>query len=173
MSEMSEVYVATIQETLIVKVVGRGTVKESEPLYKVALNKLRSEVRTVAFDLGECTYLDSTFLGVIAAISKKVYSLTRNFASLIQISDPAAEHLRTTGLMRVLDCGGEDLNKKNLPVMTPVTSQTSGSVDKAAMTVHVLMAHKQLMDLCEENRERFSSVVEMLGRSMEKRGKGL
>jgi anti-anti-sigma regulatory factor len=170
---MSEILAATIDGTLFVKVVGRGTMKESEPLYKVALDKLRSEARSVAFDLSECTYLDSTFLGVIAAISKKVYSLTRSFATLLKVSTAAAEHLRTTGMMRILDCGGEDMCQKPLPILSPVVREAGGNVGKSEMTVHVLMAHRNLMDLCDENQERFKNVVEMLTRSMEKRERGI
>lgn len=168
---VSEIRVAEINDVLFVKVIGKGTMANSEPFYRYALEKLGGKVREVAFDLGECDYLDSTFLGVVAALSKRTKSQTGAFARLVRVSEKSLPYLQTTGLTRVLDCGGGD-DGEIPPLSGLVTIDGGEKPDKAEMTRHILMAHKELIDLCESNRDRFKNVIDMLQKSAAKRDDG-
>lgn len=169
---VSEIKVAEINDVLFVKVIGKGTMANSETFYRYALEKLGGRVREVAFDLGECDYLDSTFLGVVAALSKKTRVLTGSFARLVRVSEKALPYLQITGLTRVLDCGTETVSESLAYGLVTIEGEKPEKPDKAEMTRHILMAHQELVALCESNRDRFKSVIEMLQKSLTQREEG-
>lgn len=163
-----EIKAAVVDGAVLIKVFGRGTVQNSSAFYDYTLNKIKSGFKNIGIDLIECPYMDSTFMGVLAALSKEIYGKTNHFLKIIGICDDALIHLKTTGLTRILDiqmngvCLGECIIEHS---GNPLLSKP---LDKKELTTHMLMAHKELMQLTQDNKDRFENVVALMEKSLKK-----
>src|SRR5262245_58198315 len=76
MSQPTSLRVGQTDDGYIVRVEGRGTMRESPAAEVFARQALREEpARTVIFDLQACSYLDSTFLGCLITLHKEFKGL--------------------------------------------------------------------------------------------------
>src|SRR4051812_5597953 len=67
MATATALHVAPTTNGCVIRVEGRGTMKESPAARAVAMQTLSAEPTTsVVVDLNSCDYLDSTFLGCLA-----------------------------------------------------------------------------------------------------------
>ena len=115
------------------------------------------EFESVTVDLCEADGMDSTTLGLLAKLALQsrdqyglqpvVYSCSHGINRLLEsmgvgkLFDIRAEHL----------CSGEDIT--DIPAV---------SEDPEAVRIKVLEAHKVLMDISDDNRERFQDLITVL-----------
>ena len=94
--------VGVVNNEVHVRVVGRGTFQNSQPLRRYALEMLERGTKEFIVDLGTCDGMDSTFLGVLAGIGLRVAANGR--AGHIRVANVSArnlELLQTLGLDRL------------------------------------------------------------------------
>ena len=123
----------------------------------VVLNyvKIDKDIQVI-FDFTECTYIDSTFIGILAgyAINAK-----NNGKTVIcnNVSDKIKESLVTMGIVRFLKL------EKDVAVPAEGYKELSdlpiSSIDR---TRYILDAHKTLVEISEDNKKRFADVMRFL-----------
>lgn len=120
-------------------------------------------------DLGECSGMDSTFMGTLAGMAARLSAQDRG---VLQIADPGERNRRSL----------EDLGLDFLMEIDPPTAiwrgkteairkqlkspQANGALGQIQRTRHVLEAHQNLSELNEKNAHEFSGVVDMLGNEL-------
>lgn len=151
---------AVAGDKVFIRVIGRGSFKISATL-KQFIAEVSEEypVATVVIDLAECVGLDSTFMGVLAGLSRRLKQNGQTL-ELINLSEKNARLLATLGVNQVIahyshSHGHEMPDKAAEPLPT-------ASVTKKELAETALEAHETLVELSEENRPRFKRVIEYL-----------
>lgn len=145
---------------VFIRVIGRGSFKIS-PILKTFIADVceKAGVNVVVIDMSECVFLDSTFMGVLAGLSGRLRQQNRTL-ELINLSEKNRRLLETLGVDRVLshysDAHGRSADAQ------AVRPLPAGEAGKKELARTALQAHEELVRLCEENRARFTRVIEYL-----------
>jgi anti-sigma B factor antagonist len=159
--ELSKILVARSATLGFVKVVGRGSFQNSGCLKAFYLQLLKEGIGRFVVDLENCTYLDSTFLGILLGLGLKLKEGGKGLLHILNASPRNLELLKNLGLDRLIQIDNPrvDLNgvaAKQLEEMPcPVPTR-----DEAAPTI--LEAHENLMEFDARNIPKFKDVVEFL-----------
>ena len=108
----------------------------------------------VYFDLSDCEYMDSTFLGLIVGVNKRFKALARKSVTVLHSNSTCMGLLRTIGVTRLVDISDED-------VELPRDMEEIGPSPRATAEF-ILDAHENLSELSEENRNRFAGLTKIL-----------
>ena len=106
---MSKILVARSGDLGFVKVVGRGSFQNSGCLKAFYLQLLKEGVTRFVIDLGACTYLDSTFLGILLGLGLKLRESGKGLLNILNASSRNLELLRNLGLDRLIQLSGGTL----------------------------------------------------------------
>ncbi len=140
-------------ETLFLRGAGRLTSQNCQDFKKTVFSCLdNATLRHVLFDLSQCDYMDSTFLGMIVGIYKKMRS-QGNF-SIVQPSPAALQHLHSMGMDRLIPI---QTAPGNFPAEMGICSNKP-----TVEPEEILNAHKNLRDISHENKEKFSLLIDVL-----------
>jgi anti-anti-sigma regulatory factor len=185
---MSKILVARSGDLGFVKVVGRGSFQNSGCLKAFYLQLLKEGVSRFVIDLGACTYLDSTFLGILLGLGLKLREINNGALHILNASTRNLELLKNLGLDRLIQISGGDVpgegpgpTGKTGPLAPPDGNGSgSGKInlggvkdenlqdlacpvptrEEAAPTI--LEAHEALMKFDPRNVPKFKDVVEFL-----------
>jgi len=124
----------------------------------------RKDVGNVVIDMRECTYIDSTDLGILAriTISQTQKSAPQPILLYTKGSDIGAI-LKDVGFSRVFnmmldhELGDVDLQK----------IESEGTKDELEIAKMMLNAHQLLINLDEGNDEKFSTVVDIMKQNVD------
>ncbi|MGA2142688.1 MAG: STAS domain-containing protein [Brevinematales bacterium] len=168
MQENSRVIIGIITSGYIIKVIGKGTMEYCSELFQFLSEKIENEkAENVYFELSETTYLDSSFIGVIVSVQKKLKKASNGNLILLNPSDKTKEILSTMGLLDIMPIQENDTFKN-----IEISSEIKKKLEKNYQDIQVLLeSHQNLMELSSENRKRFSLVEEMLKKELEKEKK--
>ncbi|MEJ0000105.1 MAG: STAS domain-containing protein [Verrucomicrobiota bacterium] len=170
-----------------VKVVGRGSFQNSGCFKAFYQQLLKDGVTRFVIDLGACTYLDSTFLGILLGLGLKLREAGNGLLSILNASSRNLELLRNLGLDRLINIAGGNLPGE-APVERAVTKtgalpkpSANGSTavynglkdenledltcpvpTRAEAAPTILEAHEALMQFDPRNVPKFKDVVEFL-----------
>jgi anti-sigma B factor antagonist len=156
-----------------VRVVGRGTFQNGQPLRRYALDMMERGIERFLIDLGGCEGMDSTFLGVLAGIGLR---LTQNGKTgqvrIANLSTRNAELLQTLGLDRLFSMTtGEapaDVLLQRLPDSDIAhLSKTLSKTDTADL---MLDAHESLIRADQRNLAKFKDLTSFLREKIDKDG---
>ncbi|MBN2452552.1 MAG: STAS domain-containing protein [Lentisphaeria bacterium] len=153
----TEILAATRAGITAIRVRGRGTFKVSRQLAQFGERVLSEGAKGVILDLGECTGLDSTFLGVLAMLGLQGRGCSA-FA-IVNASPALRELLTTIGVSRLWRFSAVPAPERTWATICRAAAEAF-AVDGAAETV--LQAHQTLMELDPENVPRFETLVKML-----------
>src|SRR5271156_4504003 len=106
---MSKILVARSGDLGFVKVVGRGSFQNSGCLKAFYLQLLKEGVTRFVIDLSACTYLDSTFLGILLGLGLKLRESGKGLLNILNASSRNLEILRNLGLDRLIQLSGGSL----------------------------------------------------------------
>jgi hypothetical protein len=149
---------------------------------------LKDGVSRFVIDLGACTYLDSTFLGILLGLGLKLREAGSGLLNILNASPRNLELLRNLGLDRLINVAGENLPSdvesragKTGPVPTPAGNGNKGGLagidavkeenfqdlacpvpTRAEAAPTILEAHEALMNFDPRNVPKFKDVVEFL-----------
>jgi len=158
--ELSKILVARSANLGFIKVVGRGSFQNSGCLKAFYQQLLKDGINRFVVDLENCTYLDSTFLGILLGLGLKLKEAANGSLHVLNASPKNLELLKNLGLDRLIKVAdnrtANGLPTKKLEEMPcPVPSRT-----EAAPTI--LEAHETLMEFDARNIPKFKDVVEFL-----------
>jgi anti-sigma B factor antagonist len=168
-----KVLVTLFRGVALVRVQGRGSFKISTALKQFGEAALAGGCSTAVVDLGACSGMDSTFMGVLAGIATRLKRQGSGDLYLLKLS-PRTRHLVTTlGLSQIVCIcePGEEPEplRKVLAETGELTSlQIAGSnTRETAQTM--LEAHENLTDLLPDNRPRFKDVLTFLREDLQRK----
>lgn len=127
--------------------------------------------RRFVVDLGDCRGIDSTFIGMLYRLAKRVTE--EDPCGIVDVINPGernAKSIRKLGLDGCIsiDCGGDRwLRERELVDANLGMPPCHGPRDRIEHAEFVLEAHEALIAANEENRGRFCDVVEFLRQELE------
>jgi anti-anti-sigma factor len=105
-------------------------------------------------DLSGCTYMDSTFMGLLVGFHKRLTKAQAGKLRIVQPTKTALELLSGLGLLSLVDVIEEAV---------PFPSEMDDVLKTRSTGVDLLMkAHENLMELSDENAKRFSTLHSVL-----------
>jgi anti-anti-sigma factor len=141
----------------------RGAVRASLcfPLREALLARLEGaeKVPAVYVDLSQCTYMDSTFIGLLVALDKRLLKNSGGRLHVLNPTQQCREILRQIGLETFL------LVEKG-PFDAPHEMREISGAPGRPEAEFILGAHEALMDVSEEAREKFKLLKEMLEKKL-------
>ena len=155
-----------------VRVVGRGTFQNGQPLRRYALDMIERGVARFVIDLGGCDGMDSTFLGVLAGIGLR---LTQNGRAgqvrIANLSPRNTELLQTLGLDRLFVMGA--MNAGEAPIEPPAgivmqrlpdsdITRLGKPLSKGDTAGLMLEAHESLIRADQRNSAKFKDLTTFL-----------
>jgi anti-anti-sigma regulatory factor len=162
---MSKILVARGANLGFIKVVGRGSFQNSGCLKAFYQQLLKEGVTRFVVDLEACTYLDSTFLGILLGLGLKLKEAGPGLLHILNANPRNLELLKNLGLDRLINIDGigrngtgglngvKEAQLEEMPCPVPTRSE-------AAPTI--LEAHEALMEFDPRNVPKFKDVVEFL-----------
>jgi len=115
----------------------------------------------VYVDLSRCDYMDSTFIGLMVAIDKRLRKASGGRLHLMQPSPACREILAQIGLQSYLVIDDE-------PIDLPPGMEEVAPVSEKPGADFILSAHEALMETSEEAKRKFGLLKEMLERKLRK-----
>lgn len=162
--EESHILVACRDQTAYLKVSGKGSFKNAKLARNFYEASLRDGATRIIFDLAQCSHMDSTFMGMMAAVASEQKRLGYASPIVIHLSPRNRELLETLGLDRIIEIPTEA--PENLEAdLIHLQGGEESTKEEAARTM--LEAHEKLIDLDERNRSKFRDVVEYLRDKLE------
>jgi anti-anti-sigma factor len=116
----------------------------------------------VLLDLSECSYMDSTFMGLIVGINKSFQKRTGKRLVVVRPTKTCLDLLKNLGVLRLVEA-----TQEALPF--PAAMDDVGIKQKATAEF-LLGAHEDLMDISEENKGRFQVLRTVLKSRLEEGG---
>jgi anti-sigma B factor antagonist len=168
---MSKILVARSADLGFIKVVGRGSFQNSGCLKAFYQQLLKEGVRRFVVDLDACTYLDSTFLGILLGLGLKLKEIGAGLLHILNASPRNLELLRNLGLDRLISIestsgatGARDISKSVLNGVKEenLKEMTCETPTRAEAGPTILEAHVNLMEFDPRNVPKFKDVVEFL-----------
>ncbi len=149
-----------------VRPVGRATFKLAPALKRFCLSVISKGCREILFDMGACTTLDSTFMGVLAGIA--IWPVgqgeQRVRTVLVNLNPRTRTMISSLGLECVVTC----YNEGEAPEFVPTKAVQEGVVadageeSQAEKLATMKQAHLDLIEADKANRARFCDVLTYL-----------
>jgi anti-sigma B factor antagonist len=168
--------VGRTRDRIYVRVAGRGTFQNSQPLRSFALDMIEQGYKVFVVDLSQCQGMDSTFLGVLAGIGLRLRQ--NGHRGEIHINASNMELLQTLGLDRIfsvdaclIDTGKNappaDADFSKLPETDP--EDLSKPLNKNETSDLMLEAHDDLVRCDQRNAPKFKDLTKFLREKIERR----
>lgn len=154
------IWVGAAEGKACIKVQGRATHLHGPPLRDFAREMIDRGHRRFELNLAKCTYMDSTFLGVLVGISMGLQKLGAGQVCVFRISPRNLELFRTLGINRFFEMESPGSVATQAPEgdLRPLTA--GGASPEWAGTL--IDAHQLLIEADERNEPRFKELLEFL-----------
>ena len=150
-------------DTIFIKIEGNATMKNSKTLSDLLVKIFNGEKKNLVFEMSDCNYLDSTFLGLIAKCALEIKKTWNSTLYIMNASNMVLSGLKQTGIDKFV----EKIEDSSLQLKTSELENQDFS-DRKEKTLHILEMHKTLMELNEKNKETFQNVVNMIEKDLNK-----
>ncbi len=145
----------------------RGNIRASLcfPLREALLAQLETaDVPAVYVDLSECRYMDSTFIGLLVAIDKKVQKGSGGRLHVLRPTAECRDIFEQIGLKNFLLIEERDMQAPEaMAVLSPNAEKPGADF--------ILRTHEALMETSEEARRKFALLKETLEQKLKGGGK--
>ncbi|MFP4378969.1 MAG: STAS domain-containing protein [Candidatus Sumerlaeia bacterium] len=164
--ESKVLYAKVDGDIVVIKIVGRGNFNLS-PRLKMVVDKFTDGNASPRFliDLEECPTLDSTFMGVMAAVGMKQKRETDQRLKVLHSNRTTESQMEKLGLRHILDIrpsgngvhvGDEDFK-----------AAERGKQSRLDQMVHMIESHQALIDAHSGNELEFRNVLDNLTAGVE------
>ena len=168
----SPLLVSIVEDVACVRVCGMGDFKKSLILKKYVETLLETKVNfsLLAIDLGNCTGMDSTFMGGLANLSIVLKTGKGANLKIFSANENHLKLLNELGMDLIFEAVPQSLKKEILDSDFQEIERIFEAKGNSAQDYrqHILRAHERLINENEGNQERFSSLVEQLRKESEK-----
>lgn len=159
----SLVEAASLEGTVWVRVIGRGTFGVSPGLKKFIHARLAQGEKRFVIDLLDCEIMDSTFMGTLASFALKIIDMEGGFIEVINANDRTASLLGNLGLSQIFKVRrAGDPEAPHVPGEEHMESAATEGASKSEATDTALSAHEALVEIDSANASRFRDVLDYL-----------
>ncbi len=137
---------------------GKGTFMSSPAVKEVAEERVKDGSERVVIDLGACTGMDSTFMGMLAGLAK-ILKKKQGDLLVVGASEKSKRSLEELGLNALMEIQGEDY--QNLASIRHSYEAVSKKSEPGKED-HILECHENLCEADSKNENTFKSVLEVL-----------
>lgn len=156
------VEVAKVPGAVYAKVVGLGNFNNAGPLREYVEAALTGGTRAVVVDLGQCTGLDSTFMGTLIGFRDFEVSQAGDrqpiCVSVVNTTPITLRAMNCLGLPKLVHIKAEPVD----PPATNLERLREGWQDRRGRTKMIYEAHKHLVKNDKENEARFAPFLAAL-----------
>ena len=160
----NKLFVGRNNQLLILKAKGHITAKLCFPLRKLFIDEIHKYKKNLDFcvDLSDCSYMDSTFIGILVGIDKKLFSEYNQHLIVLNSNPICLNLLKSMGL-----CSKLHMMKINCSKGIKFYKiEENSRIDEAEMMRIVFNAHNDLSEINPENKSRFSLLAHILKMGM-------
>ncbi len=148
--------------SVVIRAVGHIRANDCYPLREELFPELDAPGgrRECYVDLSRCTYMDSTFIGLLVAMDKKIGRQdARRRLHLMNPAPECLESLRKLGLDRKLSI-------ENGTTLLPAVRFRGLNASEKPAPEFILKTHEALMETSEEARKKFGLVMDLLAKKI-------
>lgn len=147
----NNVLIAKKDNISIIKILDKATMKNLAEVEKV----LDSSSGDILIDLSSSSYIDSTFLGLIAKYTMIFKKKNNEYLKLVNPTENILIALKQTGILKFVE-----IVKDNFELdFVELLKEDMKKEDKATRIIEL---HEKLIDMNEDNRKVFGAVVEQM-----------
>lgn len=157
------------QHVAVIRVEGRGNFVNSVPVKKLT-DKLQKEdqISDLILDLDHCETMDSTFMGVLAAISMAQVRKGHRKLIIANANEHCSKLLKTLGISNLLELHASHESNHHIGnAENKLEEVEQDKISHADQICHTLEAHRTLVRADGENEVRFQSVIHYLEKTLE------
>ena len=154
--ETSGIFIGEQEAVTLVRVEGRGTHQNSHFLKQYLLQCLDENRHLFQIDLSHCTYMDSTFLGMLAGIGSKVKESSLPTIKLLNTTERVLGMIQGLGIDHLFQMIHEER------VSVPLNKLHGEEISKETKSREMLEAHEKLVSISQANEAKFRDVIELL-----------
>lgn len=175
----NSIVVGVSGERVFVKVRGKGNCQISQPFCQFSNEIIKRGFREFIVDFGDCSSMDSTFLGVLAGVGLRLMSASGHI-HLANLNPRCWEVVASLGIDRLSTVDICDVNlaaplngsgSAPAPALEPLETSQSMPEDaesKARYAEMMIEAHTTLMQIDPQNIPKFKDCVRFLTEDLEK-----
>ena len=160
-----QIFHTEIDELAFLIIDGKGSFKESPIIEQYGKESIDAG-KTLHIDLTDCDRMDSTFMGILAKLSLRQKEKLSAKLIVINANKKARNSLNGLGLGVLMDIHSDWGKIENHQIQRLQQRIELCSVPTEVETSHVYDAHSTLCELSEENKNKFSSLMEGLDHEM-------
>lgn len=156
----ANILIAEKQDTFVLKLVGdvRLTVCQGLDTFVKSLHE-KQNCKSIIIDLTETANIDSTSLGLLAKLSKHTQAQFKFCPTIVSTNEDVTRIIVKMGFKQIFTIISDYVpcsdKLEELPITSPCLSETD-------MCKTVIEAHRILMELNENNKAEFTSLVNTL-----------
>jgi anti-anti-sigma factor len=162
----SEIQVGTLDDRVCVRVEGKGTHLNSPSLREFLSGMIEGGYRTFRLDLSRCTYMDSTFLGMLVGVSLQLKRVCPARITILDANARNKELFQTLGIEQFFQF--ENGSPAVCVCESELKSLPEANVSMEAKAEGMLAAHEALIKADERNVCRFKDVITFLKEDLER-----
>ena len=159
--EKGEVFISEKDTVTFIRVKGNASFVCAPPLRELAKKLAAEPFGGLKIDLEECTWMDSTFMGMLAMLGLNAKKKGVP-AEILNASEQNEKLLCGLGLKKVFE-----FKTGTFSVGDDVPAASNDTTDEGRAR-NVLDAHQTLMDIDEGNVQKFERVVEFVKKDIDK-----
>ncbi|MFW5870033.1 MAG: STAS domain-containing protein [Candidatus Sumerlaeota bacterium] len=160
-------YARVDDDTILVRIIGRGN-HELSHTFKSLVDSANTDTTSVHYiiDLSQCTCLDSTFMGTMAAMALHQTAVRGDRPVVVNANATTERQLTTLGLNYLLDVCHESTE---VPADNKEMKAVEGKcdIDQYERITHMIEAHETLIDADSGNEVKFRGVLDALNQSLD------
>lgn len=162
-------YACPEEGIVVLRVVGRGDF-EISPQVKTVCDKFNREDYSPAYilDLEHCPAMDSTFMGVVAAIALHQIACRDSRMVVLNAEATAQMQLDKLGLKYILEMRRDDA--PGVASVDALDFEESPAVAQSRFDriIHMIESHEALIDVDSGNEVKFKGVLQSLSESLDR-----
>ena len=152
--DLAQLFVADLGSSAVVRITGCANFASSVPFKKLVNGLIERGCTKFTLDLTDCKLMDSTFLGVLVGVTRKLGQAARGI-SLFNPSEQVHSMFDNLGILELFE------QAKSLG-QAEVAETEVVDANKRELTENSLEAHRTLMELNPENEAKFKEVARFL-----------
>lgn len=159
----ANIFIVKTDDGYAVKVEGRANLECSPPLKNFGENIIPGTFTKITFDMSECSWMDSTFMGTLAMLGLRANKagISIEMHNMGQKNKDLVRDLGIDGLFKFED------DTETSPNLTNWTNLTSSQPSQQSTAETILAAHETLAQVDDSNAQKFGKVIEMVKKDLE------
>jgi len=160
--DLAKLYVADFGGSAVVRIAGRANFASSVSFKKLVNGLIERGCVRFTLDLTDCRLMDSTFLGVLVGVTRKLDQVAQGVA-LFNPSEQVKAMFDNLGILELFD------QAKSLGEAEVIELEMT-DVDKLELIQNSLEAHHALVEVNQKNQTKFKEVTRFLEEDLKRQG---